>query len=104
MIVTGDGLLRNPLLVTCTEANPSGALDGMMAVMLVAMADSGIASTAVLPWVILIDTPLSAVAKGGEDGCARMAGPRFCPEMEKTDPRAIAPPGRDGLMKLAAFT
>ncbi len=103
-MVTGDGALRNPLFVTCTDAKPSGAFEGMMAVTVLAIADTGIASIVVAPCVILTDTPLSEVSKGGEDGCARRAVPKFCPEMENSDPRAIAPPGRAGFLKLAAFT
>jgi hypothetical protein len=61
------------------------------------------ALTVVVPCVTAMETPPSVAGSGKASGGLE-AGPRWTPKMEKMDPRAIAPAGRPGAMKLAALT
>src|SRR5262249_36578757 len=84
---------------------PNGALEGMIAVTWSGRTDSGKASTDVVPWVTLTETPDNDVESGTAAGstAAPSAGPSRAPEMTNTDPRAMEPLGRPAGSRLAAF-
>ena len=87
-IRAGDGGLLTLLNVTYTETAPSGAFEGMMALICAALTNTGIALTVVLPCTIWMETPPSVVVRGN----ARFGledGPRRAPKMLNNEPRAI---------------
>ena len=100
----GVGLLCSPLKVSRTSTLPSGASDGMMALTCRSQTKRGMAFTVTLPWLTSIETPSRVVSRGNTLTCAGVTGPMPVPKTVKMEPRAMAPPGASGGMKLAALT
>jgi hypothetical protein len=90
------------LKVTTIEEVPSGALEGIMALICVEFTKTGMASTEMLPCVIFMETPLNVVPSGNADALTPVAGPNRDPKTENSDPRAIEPAGNPGGVRLEA--
>src|SRR5258708_25200823 len=99
----GAGLLARPLKVRRSDTAPSGALEGIKALICPGVTTKGMTSTDTLPWNAWIETPPSVVPSGNASG-GLVAGPSDFPKIEKTEPRAMPPFGRPGAAKLAALT
>src|ERR1035438_721656 len=89
--------------VTRMETFPSGALEGMMALICPGPTKTGIAFTVVAPCVIFTETPPSVV-ESGKLSPGLEAEPSRIPKMVKSDPWAMEPAGKPGAMKLAPLT
>src|SRR5258708_40259434 len=99
----GAGAVLELPFCPTTETAPSGAFEGIMALIWLGLTNTGIAATVVAPWVTWTETPPKLV----DSGKARPGlepGPIRAPKMVNKDPRAMEPAGRPGGMKLAALT
>ena len=96
---TGEGLLRAVLNMTCIDTMPSGAFDGIMALIWPGPTNIGMASAEGPPFgaVTLMDKP-PKVVESGKASVGLDTGPRSVPKTLNADPRAMAPPGKPGAM------
>src|SRR5438445_3510823 len=103
-IRTRSGFVTTLLNATRTLARPSGAFDGITAVIAFALTEMGSAFIVAVPLEIRTETPASVVSSGNAAASTLVAGPKFAPWIVKIDPRAMPPAGKPAGARLAAFT
>src|ERR1700693_1868820 len=96
-------LLRALFTTTCNDAMPSGALDGIIALIWPALTYTGMALPEVAPCTTLTETPPRVVPNGNELAVTDLVGPIWAPKIVNIEPCAMAPAGTPAGMKLAAL-